>query len=256
MHKCSTSANFAVVMKRLTLIAVALTLLMARGRADDEISVLQFNIWQEGTVVPGGFGAIADEIARLAPDFVTLSEVRNYDGSRFCDRIVNALAERGLTYHSFYSDDTGLLSAHALIDTATVFPLADDHGSIYRLNAMVGDDLMAVYTAHLDYLDDTYYEVRGYDGRTWQRRDGPLTDVAEILRRNALSRREAAVDSFLVDAREQLARGATVIIGGDFNEPSALDWTAVTADSADHHGVVVEWPCSVKLSQGDRKSVV
>ena len=36
---------------------------------DKEISVLQFNIWQEGTVIPGGFDAIADEIARLKPDF-------------------------------------------------------------------------------------------------------------------------------------------------------------------------------------------
>ena len=40
--------------------------------------MLQFNIWQEGTTIPGGFDAIADEIARLEPDFIMLSEVRNY----------------------------------------------------------------------------------------------------------------------------------------------------------------------------------
>ena len=43
-----------------------------------DIKVMQFNVWQEGTVVPGGYEAMVDEIARQAPDIVTLSEVRNY----------------------------------------------------------------------------------------------------------------------------------------------------------------------------------
>ena len=60
----------------------------------------------------GGYEAIADEIARLKPDFVTFSEVRNYHDTRFCDRIVRSLAERGETYYSFYSYDSDLLSRH------------------------------------------------------------------------------------------------------------------------------------------------
>lgn len=48
------------------------------GAKDTEVSVLQWNIWQEGTSVKGGANAIVEEIARLQPDFVTLSEVRNY----------------------------------------------------------------------------------------------------------------------------------------------------------------------------------
>ena len=79
-------------------------------RAGEKFTVLQWNIWQEGTVVPGGYDAIVNEIVRLKPDFVTFSEVRNYHSTRFCDRIVASLKERGETYHSFYSDDTGLLS--------------------------------------------------------------------------------------------------------------------------------------------------
>ena len=42
-----------------------------------EFTVLQWNIWQEGTSVPGGYEAIINEIVRLKPDFVTFSEVRN-----------------------------------------------------------------------------------------------------------------------------------------------------------------------------------
>lgn len=77
--------------------------------ARNEFTVLQWNIWQEGTMVKGGYNAIINEIVRLKPDFVTLSEVRNYNDTRFCDRIVSSLREKGEVYYSFYSDDTGLL---------------------------------------------------------------------------------------------------------------------------------------------------
>lgn len=99
----------------------------------ETFKVLQFNIWQEGTVVEGGFEALADEIVRSNADFVTLSEVRNYRNTRFCDRIVEALKKRGETYYSFYTEDSGLLSRYPISDSTTVYPLNDDRGSIYRL---------------------------------------------------------------------------------------------------------------------------
>lgn len=217
------------------------------GDKEKEVTVLQFNIWQEGTVIGNGFDAIADEIARLDPDFVTLSEVRNYRGTRFCDRIVKALADRGKEYHSFYSYDSGLLSRYPLTDSATIFPHEGDHGTVYRLNTEIDGRKFAVYTGHLDYQNDTYYEVRGYDGNSWRRMDAPLTDVDTILARNALSLRDEAIDSFITDAANQLRDGAIVIFGGDFNEPSWMDWTEATRDSADHHGVVIDWPCTRRL---------
>ena len=61
---------------------IYLLLLIALGlsscQQEKTFKVLQFNIWQEGAVVKGGFDAIADEIVRSNADFVTLSEVRNY----------------------------------------------------------------------------------------------------------------------------------------------------------------------------------
>ena len=124
------------------------------GKGDKEFTVLQWNIWQEGTVVEGGYGAIVNEIVRLKPDFVTFSEVRNYNETRFCDRIVQSLSQKGETYYSFYSHDSGLLSKYPITDSTTVFPLKDDHGSIYRLVSSIYDREIAVYTAHLDYLSD------------------------------------------------------------------------------------------------------
>lgn len=98
------------------------------------ITVQQWNIWQ----VDGGYDAIVDEIVRLRPDFVTLSEVRNYHGTRFCDRITESLRQRGEEYWSFHSYNTGLLSRHPFTSSITVVPCANDHGSIHGLRALVG----------------------------------------------------------------------------------------------------------------------
>ena len=69
------------IMNKKTLLTWMLCLfaLCGCGQKEKEFTVLQWNIWQEGTVIPGGYDAIVNEIVRLKPDFVTLSEVRNYN---------------------------------------------------------------------------------------------------------------------------------------------------------------------------------
>lgn len=230
-------------------IKVALCLLyFLPVRAAREFTLLQWNIWQEGTQVAGGYEAIVEEIVRLKPDFVTLSEVRNYHGTSFAARITRSLRERGENYYSFYSYDSGLLSRYPITDSLTVFPCEGDHGSIYRLTCEAQGVKWAVYTAHLDYQNDTYYEVRGYDGNTW-RETAILTDTAEILRRNALSQRETAIRAFLAQAEKDEQHGYRIILGGDFNEPSLYDWVECTRYVYDHHGVVVSWPVTRMLHE-------
>lgn len=231
--------------RHLFLIVLLLTLFSSPSLAR-HITVLQWNIWQEGTVVPGGYDAVVNEITRLKPDFVTLSEVRNYNGTRFCDRIVNSLREKGETYYSFFSDDSGLLSRTPITDSLTVFPLQNDHGSIYKLVTTIDGQEFAVYTAHLDYLDDAYYNVRGYDGSTWKEIPIP-TSVAEILERNDRSQRDDAIRCFIAEAQRDMERGRIVFLGGDFNEPSHLDWTRETKDLYDHHGFIVPWTVPLLL---------
>lgn len=218
----------------------------AGGGDKDGFSVLQWNIWQEGTMVEDGYEAIADEIARLKPDFVTFSEVRNYHGTRFCERIVRSLAERGETYYSFYSYDSGLLSRYPITDSLTVFPENGDHGSIYKMECDVHGRTVAVYTAHLDYLNDAYYNVRGYDGSTWEEIPVPQT-VLEVLQVNDASQRDDAIRCFLDEARRDMEQGDIVILGGDFNEPSHLDWIRETKDLYDHNGLIIPWTVPLML---------
>lgn len=218
--------------------------LSAKGK--NELTVLQWNIWQEGTVVPGGYDAIVNEIVRLKPDFVTFSEVRNYNKTRFNDRIIQSLQAKGLTYYSFYSYDSGLLSKYPLTDSLTVFPHKGDHGTIYKLTTSVGGHPIAVYTAHLDYQNCAYYNVRGYDGITWKETALPQS-VDEILQLNVASLRDDAIRLFIDDAQQAVAKGYNVILGGDFNEPSHRDWLEENKDLYDHNGFVVPWSVTTLL---------
>ncbi len=221
-------------------------------RKDFEFSVLQWNIWQEGTLIKGGFDAIVDEIARLHPDFVTLSEVRNYHQSNFTGRLVKALAAKGFAYYSFYSYDSGVLSRYPITDSVAVFPENKDHGSIYKLTTDINGCSISVYTGHLDYLDCAYYNVRGYDGYTWKETERPKT-VEDLLKLNDLSWRDNAMRCFLNEARHDIEAGRMVIFGGDFNEPSHKDWTQETAQLYDHHGMVVPWTISKMLEKNGYK---
>ena len=238
-------------MKLIAIVVLVLCLLWG-CKQEKEIKFLQLNIWQEGVMVKNGYEALADELARAEADCVMVSEVRNYKGTRFCDRIVASLKERGKTYYSFYSYDSGLLSKYPIVDSAVIFPENGDHGSIYKLTADWEGKRVCVYTAHLDYRNCAYYRVRGYDGSTWEKME-PDTVVASLLADNVASQRDDAIRQFIADAEKETAQGHLVFIGGDFNEPSHLDWTEATKDSADHRGVVIPWTVSTMLTQAGYK---
>ena len=237
----------------LLLLAILLLFSSAEAKKRKTIKVLQFNIWQEGTVIPNGYEAIADEIARTDADFVALSEVRNYKGTRFCDRIVESLRKRGKTYYSFYSYDSGILSRYPIVDSATVFPEKDDHGSIYKVVADMGSHKVAVYTAHLDYLNCALYLPRGYCGTTWKKLSKKVDNLDTVLFDNAASQRAAAIRLFIEDAQKEIAKGHLVMLGGDFNEPSHLDWIKANRNLYDHNGLVVPWHVTKLLEKSGYK---
>ena len=236
---------------RITLV-LALLLSLVSCTEKLELKVLQFNIWQEGTVIDGGFDAVVNEIIRTDADFITLSEVRNYDGTRFSDRIVAALKQKGETYHSFFSHDSGVISRFPLVDSMTVFPLKNDQGSIYKLVADVKGNKVSVYTAHLDYRNCAYYDVKGYNGSSWEPQ-APVMNVDSVLVLNRRSVRDDAIIAFIKDAAKDIANGNLIILGGDFNEPSHLDWIEETKNSLDHQGLIIPWDVSTLLDAAGYK---
>ena len=65
-------------MKKICLLLFLFSTFLLHTSAKQRFTVLQWNIWQEGTMVKGGYDAIINEIVRLKPDFVTFSEVTHF----------------------------------------------------------------------------------------------------------------------------------------------------------------------------------
>ncbi|QIS10711.1 endonuclease/exonuclease/phosphatase family protein [Nocardia arthritidis] len=221
---------------------------IARAVPGREIRVLAINIWQAGDNISGGIDLVADLIVSLDASIVTLTEAfRGATG-----RIADALQRRGRTYANAPSDDTGVLS---------IFPIesAAQLGWMTRARLTIDGKPFSVYAAHLEYRWYATYLPRGYAPGSsgdefarygWNKLPGgPVTDPAVVQRVNDASGRPDTIGKFLDDARAEMAAGRTVILGGDFNEPSALDWTPATAQLFDHNGVVLPWGSTRRLQQ-------
>jgi endonuclease/exonuclease/phosphatase family metal-dependent hydrolase len=213
------------------------------------IRVLQFNIWQEGTVVQGGFQAVVDEIIRTQADLVCLSEVRNYNNTLLNQRLVEALAAKGFRYYAEKSLDSGILSRYPIRQQWDFFPVKDDRGSITKALIDMEGHQVVLYSAHLDYRNCSLYLPKGYDGSTWDELPAPITDTVLIAADNLKSNRDEAIDAFIKDAEIEKQKGRIVILGGDFNEPSCFDWTKETRNLADHQGVVIKWRNTAELTK-------
>ncbi|GBU06925.1 endonuclease [Bacteroidales bacterium] len=213
-----------------------------------ELKVLQFNIWQEGTMIPKGFDLLIDELISLDAEIVTFSEIRNYNDRRFIPYLLDELAKKGITYYGQDSDtDVGVISKYPIVRQATIYPLRNDRGSVLKTVVKLKDREIAVYSAHLDWLNCSLYLPRGYDGSTWKKLEQAVVDIDLILADNRSSFRDDAVEAILEDAKKEQLLGSLILIGGDFNEPSHLDWQADTKDIRDHQGLIINWDCSIIL---------
>ncbi|MFI5783056.1 endonuclease/exonuclease/phosphatase family protein [Nocardia sp. NPDC051570] len=214
-----------------------------------ELRILNINIWQAGDNISGGIDLVTDLIMSTDASIVTLTEA--FRGAT--DRIADALKRKGRTYASAPSDDTGVLSVFPIESSSTTL------GWMTRARLTVDGKPLSVYAAHLEYRWYATYLPRGYAPGSvgdefaqygWSKLpNGPVTDPAVVQRVNIASGRPDTIGRFLDDAKSEMAAGRSVILGGDFNEPSALDWTAATARVFDHNGVVLPWESTRRLQQ-------
>lgn len=103
----------------------------------------------------------------------------------------------------------------------------------------------------MDYTHYACYLPRGYSGVTWKKLDAPVLDSREIEKANNESLRDEAIRGVIEDVENE--KGNIILLGGDFNEPSHLDWKDNTKDLWDHNGTVVRWDCSVLLEENGFK---
>lgn len=240
-------------MKKIYQSIFLLTFILFGCQSETSLKVMQLNIWGETTQVPNGFEGLVDEIYTIQPDLLTLSEVRNYHGTNFMERLVNALKEKQLVYYADSSVSTGILSKYPIEQQNYVYPYGDDHGSVLKAVINIKGRRFVLYSAHLDYLNYACLLPRGYDPNKFSKMDHIVTNSDSIIICNGVSERDEAIKATIKDAQDEIKKESIIFIGGDFNEPSHLDWTKETANLFDHNGAIIPWNCSTLLEKAGFK---
>jgi len=209
-----------------------------------ELIFMTFNIWQDGTSVTNGLEKIRDVIIKTNPDVVCFTEVKNYNNEDWTNKIINELKEKGYQYNRGYiGGDVSLITKLSINSSKLIYK---GEGSVAKFDLDFGGDSIIVACVHLDYTNYACYLPRGYYGGSpnWEMikdEEGnrkPITSVDEILKYNLVSERDEQIAAFLEDVRNETR---PIILLGDLNEPSHLDWTSKTADMFEHNGVIINW---------------
>ena len=229
-------------------------------RDQSELRVFALNVWQEGTVVGGGFDMIVDLIIESKADIVALAEVRNYHGKDFHKRLIATLEEKGHTFQGQYvGGDAGLISRFPITKTKNVFSTSkqEDAGSLLAYHIEIAPNLtLIIGSAHLDYRNFATYSPRGYHHSTFEIIDpdgdgepNPETNLKTVLQIDKSSQRGPAIEAFVAYTKAHNLDGSPAILMGDFNECSHLDWTEETKDLFSHNGMVIPWSNSIFLME-------
>ena len=202
------------------------------------LTVIQLNAWMSGTMVPDGINRIAQIIKGTAADVVILCEVT----TAATDAITKAL---GSGWYGIGDD-----ARNGIIARWQVTPT---ERSVCHLRGTVAHPArpISVYSIHLEYTYYAPYLVRGYGGLSprhpatagygWGPMPRPLLEAADLRDVNLLSGRPEWSDRIAAAMRTEADAGTLVLAGGDFNEPSDLDWTTEMMYLYEHRGVTKVW---------------
>ncbi|MDR0535849.1 MAG: endonuclease/exonuclease/phosphatase family protein [Puniceicoccales bacterium] len=236
---------FRTTLACVTALLGVLTMRLACAAAD--FKVLQINVWMNASHAPKAAENLTELIAGTNPDAVLLCELAR-DG-KLIRRLVDDLAKRGMQYHpDGLGMRTGVLSKVPLKNPGTKD--ASTLGPVTRAEISFNGRDIVIYSAHLDAGHYAPYLPRGYDAKHWKKKlPAPVTDPAEILKTNRRSTRAKTITNLIPQMRRERDNGKIVILGGDFNEPSHLDWQADTRNLHGHAGAIVNWDVSQMLQR-------
>jgi len=238
-------------MKRFfTLFVILLGIVTSRMDAQDgaaTLKVFQLNTWINGSRVEGGKEGLIAIIEQLKPDVVLLCELASNETTLARDLRKELEAKGQKWYIDGLQKGCGILSKYELTDIYADTALKSR--PFVKAHIVVNGNKIAIYSAHLDHRFYAPYLSRGYSGSKWGEKITPVTDSNLILEDNRKSTRNEGIDAFIADATEEIRNGNAVILGGDFNEPSHLDWQSDTKNTFGRNGVVVNWEVSIKLQK-------
>jgi len=189
---------------------------------------LSFNLWHGGDAGGVGILGLAEVVRASGADLVGVQERQGFaseEGAPRPERARELAQLLGFEYQA-------LAGRRALLSRWPVVPgSADDHGA--RIATPHGEvALVCVHAAAAPYQP---YQLLGieYFGGEFLATADEAVEAARAARGDEIAAALAHV--------EALPREMSVLLVGDFNEPSCLDWTQ-RAVVAGHAPLAVEWP--------------
>lgn len=209
---------------------------------DTEVKVVTANLWHDLSIKAHYYQIGVAEFKHLDADIIFTQEA---DGA-------NARLAKDLDMNLWQGDHStsslGILSK---------FPIkrvleGDVNGSHIGAILDVNGRNVAVWSNHWNYTQYVSYDARGGNGSTWQARKhcNAVSDRSQLDELNDQSQRPAQAASLLAALTPYIASGMPVIMGGDTNEPSGLDWTPATANMFDHNGTVYDYKSHRIIREG------
>ena len=194
-----------------------------------EIKVMTWNIWHGGL-----HGDKASDFKEDTTNTLNVLKVIEYENpdiifmqETYCCGM-DIAKEAGYPYSRRGSSNLSIHSKYPIIDTINLFKPFNSHGVIIDFE---GEKLMCI-NIWLNYLPDSFHDIitLSPDSLILGEKKTRLKEISAIL--SELDNLEKSTD-------------IPIIIAGDFNSGSHLDWGENTRDY--HYDKIVEWPVSKKM---------
>ena len=218
------------IMKRGRIILILLGILhLFWGCASDSsepLKVMTWNIWHGGIHGKKANNFAEDTantenilkvIQQESPDILMMQET-------YCCGMKIA-KDAGYPYSLRGSSNLSIHSKYPIVDSIALFKPFNSHGAIIDVN---GQNILCI-NVWLHYLPNYFESIKNLppDTLVLKEADTRLKEIKAIL--HGMDSLEAELD-------------IPIIMGGDFNSGSHLDWVESTRGA--HYGKVVEWPVS------------
>ncbi|MDG2054674.1 MAG: endonuclease/exonuclease/phosphatase family protein [Phycisphaerales bacterium] len=181
------------------------------------LRVLVWNVLHGGNDVESGAEKALEIIRQAKPDVVLMQESYDIDGER---GLLGPWIASELGWNSFQGSST-----HLCILTPLKIEKTYEHDVWHGVGAKLRDKAGRLFIAYSIWID-----YRAYIG--YHLRDHPEATDEELLACETTNSQRLAEAKAIVEhlkAQEHLAAEVPLLVGGDFNCPSHLDWTTDTA---------------------------
>uniref|UniRef100_A0AC34FA71 Endonuclease/exonuclease/phosphatase domain-containing protein n=1 Tax=Panagrolaimus sp. ES5 TaxID=591445 RepID=A0AC34FA71_9BILA len=203
------------------------------------LRILTFNTWYFGKKVENGLDKIVKHIKLLKPDIVALQEIQT--ASLFKEFLKKLGTEwSGITTPNEYPD-IGIITKHTIDDkTLSITPCNKSMGVNIQLKN--SSEIISFWGMHLDHHSYGPYAANNrlvtkmeqiFSGESTKNKTGRQDNIHELLQTKEFMM--AIEDSGKIP----------VIVAGDFNTPSHLDW--IKENKEIHAGWIIQWPATYLL---------